>query len=152
MWATAEKYNQVPGFYPIILNIYSIGKIIEDRAGQITFSALGQKAPLEGKREWNKTSDQRQEIRAALDRFLPEFEIRLGGLTSIDITRKGIDKAYGIRQIMKHLCAKREDVLFIGDALYEGGNDFPVKKTRIETLQISGPTETKHFICFIMAV
>lgn len=126
------------------------GKIIEDRASQITFSALGQKALLEGKREWNKISDQRPKIKATLDRLLPKFEIRLGGLTSIDVTRKGIDKAYGIRQIMKYLRVKKEDVLFVGDALYKGGNDFPVKKTGVETLQILGPDETKHFIRFIL--
>lgn len=126
------------------------GEIIEDRGSQITFSALGQIAPLKAKEKWNEKTDRRQEIKKSLERFLPEFEIRLGGLTSIDVTHHGIDKAYGIRQIMKSLKARKDDLLFVGDALYEGGNDFPVKKEGIEAVAVKGPDETKKLIKLIL--
>lgn len=126
------------------------GEIMEDRGSQITFSALGQEAPLKAKKQWSKTSDRRQEIKKALEHFLPEFEVRLGGLTSIDVTRRGIDKAYGIRQIVKYLKVRKDDLLFVGDALYEGGNDFPVKKEGVETVTVTGPAETKKLVKFIL--
>ena len=71
------------------------GEVIEDRGSQITFSALGQQAPLEEKGKWDPDFNKRKKIKTILDTFIPEFSVRLGGTTSIDITRPGIDKAYG---------------------------------------------------------
>lgn len=122
------------------------GQAIEDRGSQITFSALGQKAPLAKKREWHTIKDRRNEIREMLAHHLPQFEIRLGGLTSIDVTPKGIDKGYAVEQILKTLHAAKDEIVFIGDALYEGGNDFPVLRTGIDTVEVSGPEEVKYFI------
>ncbi len=122
------------------------GNLIENRETQISFSALGQEAPVEEKEKWNKTSDRRKELIAELKRVLPEFEVRSGGLTSIDITKQGIDKAFGINEIVKTLKVTKDDMIFIGDALYEGGNDYPVKTTGVETVQVSGPEDTKVFI------
>lgn len=126
------------------------GQAIEDRKSQITFSALGQKAPLRKKEEWNKKRDIRKQLKTALEKYLPEFEIRLGGLTSIDVTKKGIDKAYGITQIMKLLKAKKRDLLYVGDALYKGGNDYIVKKTEVATLAVKTQEEIKGFIHFLI--
>ena len=122
------------------------GKIFENRGTQITFSALGQEAPIEKKTEWNKTSDRRKELLAVLEKSLPEFEARAGGLTSIDVTKQGIDKAFGIQKIINTLKVTKNDMIFVGDALYEGGNDYPVKTTGVETVKVSGPEDTKLFI------
>lgn len=122
------------------------GEVIEDRESQITFSALGQKAPIPEKEKWNKTQDIRPQLKAALERYLSTFEVRLGGLTSVDITKKGIDKAYGIEKIKKLLSLSIKEMAYIGDALYEGGNDYIVMKTGIETVQVSDFEETKYLI------
>jgi len=122
------------------------GKPIEDRKTQVTYSALGQKAPTEEKRAWDPDNKKRQELKQSLEKYIPEFEIRLGGTTSIDVTRKGIDKAYGISQIGKYLCITRGEMLFIGDALFEGGNDYAVKKTGVECIATTGPECTKGII------
>lgn len=122
------------------------GKVMEDRESQITFSALGQKAPLKKKEEWNKKQDIRYKIKGALEKHLPEFEVRLGGLTSIDITKKGIDKAYGIEEMAKLLSTSIKEMIYVGDALFEGGNDHAVIRTGIDTIQISGPVDVKYLI------
>lgn len=127
------------------------GKMIEDRGSQITFSALGQKAPLQKKEEWHKKSDVRAQLKAALEKYLPEFEIRLGGLTSIDITKKGIDKAYGIEQIMKMLAVSKKEIVYIGDALYKGGNDYAAKRAGTATIKIKDVEETKILIRSILS-
>ena len=126
------------------------GEIIEDRESQITFSALGQKAPLEDKKEWNTKNDIRPKLKAVLESYLPKFEVRMGGLTSIDITKKGIDKAYGVEQVAKFLSVSKKDVVYIGDALYKGGNDYAVRKTKIDTVQIKDEEETKQLIHFLL--
>ena len=71
---------------------------MEDRGSQITFSALGQQAPLKNKEKWDSDFAKRKNIKAILDTYIPEFSVRMGGTTSIDITKPGIDKAYGIRK------------------------------------------------------
>lgn len=126
------------------------GEVIEDRESQITFSALGQKAPLEEKRSWNEKSDIRLKLKAVLEKYLPEFEVRLGGLTSVDITKKGIDKAYGVEQVAKLLAVSKKDIVYVGDALYKGGNDYAVKRAKVDTLQVKDEKETKQFIHFLL--
>ena len=88
----------------------------------------------------------RRRIAEAFDRRMPEYDANVGGSTSVDINRRGIDKAYGIGQIMKHLGVGVGDILFVGDALYDEGNDSPVKKTGVDTLAVTGPEETKKLI------
>lgn len=122
------------------------GKVIEDRESQITFSALGQKALHCKKEEWNKKDDVRLELKKALEKYLPEFEVRIGGLTSIDITKKGIDKAYGMKQLFKIFNISKDDVVYIGDAFYEGGNDEAVLKTGVTTISVGSHEETKKII------
>ena len=75
------------------------GEAIEDRGSQVTFSALGQQAPLAEKEEWDPDFAKRKKIKAILEKLIPEFSIRMGGATSIDVTKPGIDKAYGIGKL-----------------------------------------------------
>lgn len=118
------------------------GKVIEDRGSQVTFSALGQKAPVRAKALWNARCDVRPQLMKVMQKALPEFEVRRGGLTSIDVTPKGIDKAYGVRQIEKVLKIPIKEMLFVGDALYKGGNDAAAKKTGVKTIAVKGPQDT----------
>ncbi len=122
------------------------GEVVEDRGTQVTFSACGQQAPLEVKKLWKETQDRRPEIAKALEKYLPDFEVKIPGVTSIDVTRKGIDKAYGIHKIEELLGISVPEMVFVGDALYEGGNDHAVIKTGIDTVAVANPEETKVFL------
>ncbi|MDE1855743.1 MAG: HAD-IIB family hydrolase [Candidatus Micrarchaeota archaeon] len=128
------------------------GQILEDRGTQITFSANGQEAPLELKTAWDPDQKKRLLIKSYLDKLLPEFEIRVGGTNSIDVTKKGIDKAYGIRKIESYFGYKIGEMLFLGDALFDGGNDYPVKQVGVDSIQVSGPEDTKKILRDIIAV
>lgn len=128
------------------------GERIEDRGAQISFSALGQQAPLEEKEKWKAAHDsERKELYAALVKKLPGLSIRMGGLTSIDITRQGINKAYGVRQLVGLTGISVPEMLYVGDALQEGGNDAVVKETNIKTHEVLGPRETAALIEEILA-
>ncbi len=120
----------------------SYGDIIEDRGSQVTFSGRGQQAPIDMKKTWDPDKSKRRLIIKLLKKKIPQFEINIGGITSIDITKKGIDKAYAISKIKELLNVTDDDVIFVGDALYKGGNDAPVKKTDVDFIQQSGPDET----------
>jgi hydroxymethylpyrimidine pyrophosphatase-like HAD family hydrolase len=72
--------------------------------------------------------------------------VRSGGSTSIDITRQGIDKAYGMRKLANLTGIPVERMLFVGDRLDEGGNDYPVKAMGVRTYAVGGWRETADFI------
>lgn len=127
------------------------GEQIEDRGSQITFSALGQQAPLEAKKVWDPDFAKRKVIKSKLDLSLPEFSVQLGGATSIDITKPGIDKAYGIQKLHETLNIPIKDMIFIGDALFEGGNDFPARRTGVVCISVKDPQETKKVVETITA-
>jgi hypothetical protein len=127
------------------------GERIEDRGTQITYSALGQQAPLDAKSTWDPDFAKRKAIKAILDTTLPEFSVRLGGATSIDVTLPGIDKAYGIRKLRDVLKVPIEQMLFIGDALFPGGNDYPAFQAGAESIAVRDPEDTKRVILAIIA-
>lgn len=127
-------------------NLPSYGEKIEDRGGQITWSALGQEAPLAEKEVWDPDLVKKKLLREELLKIIPEFEVSMGGSTSIDITHKDINKIHGIQWMETRFGINQEEMLYIGDALFEGGNDSVVKKTGILTKQVAGPAETKQVI------
>ena len=127
------------------------GERIEDRGTQITYSALGQEAPLEAKEKWDPDFAKRKAIQAILDKTLPDFSVRLGGTTSIDVTRPGVDKAYGIRKLRDVLGIPISEMLFIGDAIFPGGNDYPALQAGTDTIEVRDPDETKRVIEAIIA-
>jgi len=122
------------------------GEIIEDRGSQITYSALGQQAPLDAKKTWDPDFAKRKKIQAIVDKLIPEFAINLGGATSVDVTKKGIDKKYGMFKLRDILGIQVSDMIFIGDALFPGGNDYPAKESGAYSVCVSGPDETKRVI------
>jgi phosphomannomutase len=127
------------------------GEVIEDRGSQITYSALGQQAPLEEKSKWDPDFAKRKNIKTILDTFIPEFSVRLGGETSIDVTKPGIDKAYGIRKLRDILGISLKEMIFIGDALFPGGNDYPAEEAGVVSIPVRGPNETKRVTEAIIA-
>ncbi|MFM7088222.1 MAG: HAD-IIB family hydrolase [Candidatus Paceibacterota bacterium] len=123
------------------------GKTIEDRGSQITFSALGQEAPILKKEKWDNNQSKRKKIVKKIKPQLNiDFNITIGGTTSIDITLKDIDKAFGIEELSKISHTKIENMIFIGDKLKKGGNDFPVKKTGIKTIEVRDENHTRQLL------
>lgn len=122
------------------------GEQLEDRGGEMTFSALGQEAPLEEKEAYDPTKAKRTPLYQALVRLLPEFSIAMNAHTSIDITPHGIDKAYGINRLSELTRIAPKDMLYVGDALEEGGNDAAVHKTGVATHAVFDPKETAALI------
>ncbi len=127
------------------------GEQIEDRGSQITFSALGQQAPIEEKDKWDPDFAKRKKMQVRLERLIPGFSVRLGGTTSVDITKLGIDKGYGMRKLRDTLGIELQEMLFIGDALFPGGNDYPAKEAGVESIQVRDPNEAKRVIEAILA-
>ena len=129
------------------------GEIIEDRFSQITMSALGQQATPEDKYAWaEKYKDVRPVYRDKVAELLPDLEVRIGGTTSTDITLPGIDKAYGMRKLIDAIDISKDEILFFGDKLNEGGNDYPVKAMGIDSLAVDGWETTAYALDGVLGV
>lgn len=122
------------------------GEIIEDRGSQVTFSALGQRAPVDAKYAWDPDGAKKAALRDYAAARLPDLEVRSGGSTSVDVTKKGVDKAYGMGKLITHLGLTIEDVLFVGDRLDEGGNDYPVKAMGIRCVAVTRWQDTADYV------
>lgn len=127
------------------------GEIIEDRGSQITYSALGQQAPVAAKYEWDPDGSKKRKLRDHVAGQLPDLEVRVGGSTSVDVTRKGIDKAYGIGVLMERLGVGPDELLFVGDRLGEGGNDYPVRSLGVRCVEVTGWPDTARYVAGLLA-
>lgn len=129
------------------------GECIEDRGSQVTFSVLGQdivdelgKEGVRRKEAWDPDNSKKNNLKDYITKFIPEFEVRVGGVTSIDVTKKGIDKAYGMKKLLDMLKIPKQKAVFIGDRLQEGGNDYPVKAMGVESIEVSNWKDTARVI------
>lgn len=127
---------------PVINETKHYGEQVADRGAQIAFTIVGLDAPQNMKTQWDPDAAKRRIIKNYLVQQLPEFDVCTGGASTIDITRKGINKAYGVKWLSERLKIPASEMLYVGDALYEGGNDAVVIPTGIQTRSVSGPAET----------
>lgn len=147
MQALQEALKET-GLYEVPVRVW--GERIEDRGAEIVFSGLGQEAPPEEKRKWDPDNTKKKALRDALAKRLPEFSEGANGSTSVDITRKGITKAYGVQRLNELTGVPIGQMLYVGDALEEGGNDAVVVDTGIRTHQVFGPEETAGLISALL--
>ncbi|KAI1748517.1 HAD-superhydrolase, subIIB family protein [Xylaria castorea] len=127
------------------------GERIEDRGSQITFSALGQQAPIAEKKQWDPDFAKRKIIQADLRKRLPGLSINMGGATSIDITKEGVDKGSALKKLSDISSIPLEQMIFIGDAIFPGGNDYPAKEIGVKTVLVRDPDDTLTAIAAIIA-
>lgn len=129
------------------------GEIIEDRGSQVTMSALGQQATPESKYKWaEKHKATRLVLRDKVAALLPDLEVRIGGTTSTDVTMIGIDKAYGMRKLMEAMQITESEILYVGDKMQEGGNDYPVRVMGIDTIEVRNHEDTLYVLEGVLGV
>ncbi|KFI73283.1 HAD superfamily hydrolase [Bifidobacterium minimum] len=128
------------------------GERIEDRGSQITFSALGQLAPPEAKERWDPDNSRKNRLADAVASDLPHLEVRSGGSTSVDVSDRGIDKAYAVRRLADICGIGVTDIVFVGDRMDPGGNDYPVAEAGVFAIRVSGPEQTLHVCDDLLAI
>lgn len=116
---------------------------LQDRDSQITLSAIGRNAPSNLKAAYDPDGSKRKEWIKFLKEHLDEnkYDIKIGGTTSIDVTRKGLDKEWGIKAFAKHHNIPLNSILFFGDKLHQEGNDFPATKI-VDCIAVKSPKDT----------
>ena len=100
------------------------GNHIEERPGMVNFSVVGRNANAKERKayvDFERNNNERRKIADAFNMMFPDLQANVGGETGLDIVPKGADKS----QIMVDF--KDCEVHFFGDAMDEGGNDYPLK-------------------------
>lgn len=119
------------------------GEQFVDKHAMIAFAMIGRDVPAELKHTWDPGNTKRHQLAHAVAAKLPQYDVVMGGATTIDVTKKDINKAYGVRWLSEILRMPPEDMLYVGDALYPDGNDEPVIATGVQIIATTGPKETE---------
>ncbi len=127
-------------------------EIIENRLSQVTFSALGQKAGTEAKYAWDPDCKKRAAIVAKCQAKLPDFLYEIGGTTSINVAKPGMNKEFGMTHLLSELGAKKSEVLYFGDMTQPGGNDYPVVQMGIDTITVRSHEDTAYALRGILGI
>lgn len=135
------------------------GPIVEDRDSQITLSPLGQEVVAELgdegvilKESWDPDMKIRMKVRDFVAKKLPNYNIKVAGLTSIDVTIPGVDKAYGMNKLLDATGFSKEEILFMGDKIIPGGNDYAVEEMGIDCISVRSWEDTAYAIEGIISV
>ncbi|HWP61746.1 MAG TPA: HAD-IIB family hydrolase [Candidatus Paceibacterota bacterium] len=123
---------------------------IDDRSAQIGYSVIGYHEDPAKKDAFDPDFSRRK---AALARFEDEMkklnaagiEVFPAGSSGFNFTPIGKDKGANVARLIEHEAWKKEERLYVGDALGPGENDFSVVGI-IATHAVKNPDETFAFI------
>lgn len=97
------------------------GTHIERRPGSINFSIVGRNASKQERQryvQYDNEHNERQSIQRLIESNFPDVSAVVGGETGVDIFEKNKDK----RQVLQYI-PEKENVIFFGDMMQQGGND-----------------------------
>ena len=135
----------------VLAGLPIFGEQFVQKRAMVAFAALGRDVPADLKYSWDPGNAKRAALRERIAEKLPQFDVLMGGATSTDVTKKGVNKSYGVRWLSERLSTPASEMLYVGDALYPGGNDYVVIETGIRTRATSGPEETLKIIDELLA-
>ena len=118
--------------------------VLDISDNQATFYLVPPTSSDEIRNAIDPNGDIRRLLIAQLKLWLPNYEIRIGGKTSIDIQPKGISKKNGVDRLTRFLNLKPEEVVFIGDRCFEGGNDW--MENKYKSYNVNSIAETKKIL------
>ena len=133
------------------------GKHLEYRDGMLNYSTVGRNCTQQEREDyevWDKENGERAILRERILNMFPSLDCAIGGQISIDIYPKGLDKSQSYFRVKGD--NPDHAIIFCGDRLMPGGNDYPFFKamgenqTRCHPLDIAVPVsswqDTKRFL------
>lgn len=114
---------------------------IEDRGAQITFSPIGNTAPVELKMTYDPDRRKREAFMAQVPFQSDELVVKIGGSTSLDYIHKERHKGTNVQKLIDLMGWDKDECVYFGDGLYPGGNDEAVIGV-IDTVPVKDHLET----------
>lgn len=128
--------------------------LVEDRGCQISYSAIGHNAPLYKKKEYDPDGSKRAQLLVSYPfNFMAkalggDIQWAIGGTTCIDFYTK--TKGENIAEMIRVLKWEPDECVYVGDALFKGGNDATVMGI-IPIHPVSRLEDTVQFIKGLLA-
>jgi hypothetical protein len=119
---------------------------IEDRGAQITFSPIGNTAPVDVKKTYDPNRSKRESLLAQIPFASEDLIVKIGGSTSLDYLHKDRHKGTNVQKLIDWMGWDKSDCIYYGDGLYPGGNDEAVIGV-IETVLVAD-----HIDCYTKLV
>jgi len=156
---TPEQEAAVRAFADLLtaelaLSVSDPNDLFENRGSQLAYSTLGFHAANELKYAYDPDQSKRRALLAAHPEEIAQLraagvEAIPAGSTTIDFILKGKNKGYNIRRLIEKVNWHKDDCLYIGDALFPGGNDETVIGV-IPTKAVKNPDETFEYLSSIL--
>lgn len=124
--------------------------LIEDRGSQVSYSLLGHHEDVAKKEMFDPNGARRRATLAEHPFASGTLEVKIGGTTTLDYIRKGQHKGSNVTRLISKKGWKKEECVYVGDALYPGGNDEAVVGV-IDVQPVDNPDGTLVFIRKILA-
>jgi HAD superfamily hydrolase (TIGR01484 family) len=110
------------------LSVKDPDDLVELRGSQISYSIIGHHEALQKKYTFDRDQSMRRRILAKHPTAVAELnelgvDVIPGGTTCLDFFMKGRNKGFNVARLIEHEGWKKEDSLYVGDALFPGGND-----------------------------
>jgi phosphomannomutase len=114
---------------------------IEDRGAQITFSPVGNTAPVEVKATYDPDRQKREALLAEVPFVSDDLVVKIGGSTSLDYIHKDRHKGANVQKLIDLMSWNKDECVYFGDGLFPGGNDEAVIGV-IETVAVKDHLDT----------
>jgi len=118
---------------------------IENRGSQITFSPIGNTAPVEIKLEYDPDRKKRDALLRHIPFVSDDLIVKIGGSTSFDYIHKDRHKGTNVAKLITHKNWNKDDCIYFGDGLFPGGNDEAVIGV-IDTVPVSDHIHTYRLL------
>ena len=133
------------------------GGHIELRSGMLNYSTVGRNCTQQQREDYEDWDRENGERKILIERILymwPSLDCAIGGQISVDIYPQGLDKSQSYNRVRGENPGYA--IIFCGDRLMPGGNDYPFFKamgenqTRCRPIDIAVPVsdweDTKRFL------
>jgi hydroxymethylpyrimidine pyrophosphatase-like HAD family hydrolase len=119
-------------------------------SGMVTFALLGTKAKKEDKLVFDRDRAKRRVMFPEVLEVFKDYTVFIGGSTSFDIVGKQYNKYDATMEYAKMHGYTKEQVLFVGDDMGDGGGDSHVRLGGMDYIHILDYTKVAEKMAFLL--
>ena len=116
----------------------------------VTFALLGTKAKKEDKLVFDPDRAKRRVMYPEVLEIFKDYTVFIGGSSSFDIVEKQYNKYDSVMEYAKMHGYTKEQVLFLGDDMGDGGGDSHIRLGGMDYLHILDYTKIPEMMAFLL--